>query len=113
MEVVKVAVITTTALACCSQYTSHYIASSGLECALACQGNLSLHYAAIYEPIFELHQPRQSMEKAHEDMDSKSCTTVMRSYILRPSTWKGLTMPFYLQYCIYLFFMYLFKLRCI
>ena len=38
------------------------VAPSGLECVLACQGNLSLHYAAIYELIFELHEPQQSME---------------------------------------------------
>ena len=35
-----------------SQYTSLCITSSGLECVLACQGDLSLLYAAIYEPIF-------------------------------------------------------------
>ena len=39
------------------------VAPSGFECVLACQGNLSLHYAAIYEPIFDLQEPQQLMEK--------------------------------------------------
>ena len=34
------------------------VAPSGLECVLACYGNLCLHYAAICEPIFELHEPQ-------------------------------------------------------
>ena len=54
----NVAVTVTTALSYRYQYTLLCIAC-GLECVLACQANLSLHYTAIYEPIFELHEPEQ------------------------------------------------------
>ena len=60
---------------------------SGLECVLACQGKFSLHYAAIYEQIFELHQPQQSTVKIYEDTDSKCCKINVHHYILKG--WKG------------------------
>ena len=59
------------------------VAPSGLKCVLACQGKFSLHYTAIYEPIFEFHQPQQSMEKSSEDTDSKCCMTIMHSCLLK------------------------------
>ena len=43
----------------------------------ACQGKFSLHYAAIYEEIFEFHQLQHLMEKPHKDMESKCCTTTV------------------------------------
>ena len=76
----KVAMMATIALAFFSRYKSLCIASSGLEYVLECQGKFSLHYAATYELIFELHQPQQLTEKAHEDKDSKGHTTTMLSY---------------------------------
>ena len=78
----NVSVIVIIALERFSQYI--YIASSDLECVLACQGNLSLYYAPIYGPILELHEPQQSMEKACKDTCFKGCMSTIWSFILRP-----------------------------
>ena len=48
----------TTVFTCFSLCISLLVAPSGLECILACQGKVSLHYAAIYELIFELPSAR-------------------------------------------------------
>ena len=42
--------------------------------------------SAIYEQIFELHQPSQLMEK---DTDSEDHTNAMHSYILKATARKG------------------------
>ena len=65
------------------------IASSGLDCVLGCRGKFSLHYAAIYETIFE-HQPQQLMENAHKHSDSKGHMATIQSYVLKGKDWKGL-----------------------
>ena len=61
-----------------AQYTSLCIASSGFECTLAFQRNLSLHGAAISEPIFELLESQQSIEKASKVTCSKGCHPLQR-----------------------------------
>ena len=84
----------TITVACFSRYiyrcVSLPVSPSGLECVLASQGNLPLHYAATYEPIFELHESQISIEKAREYRDSKEWTTARRSFILKGNDWKGL-----------------------
>ena len=70
--------MTTIAIARFSRYISLYVAPNGLECVWHVK---ALHYAAIYEQIFELQQPKQLMEKAREDTDSKCCMTTAHSYI--------------------------------
>ena len=61
----NIAMIATITLA--YRYTSFSIASNGTWWL----GNLFLHYAAIYELIFELHEPHQSTEEACKDTRSK------------------------------------------
>ena len=56
--------LVTIALACCARIHCSVFLPSGLERVLAYQGNLSLHDAAISEPIFELLEPQQYTEKA-------------------------------------------------
>ena len=58
-------------------------AQSGLEYQLAYEGNLSLHYAAFYERIFQLHEPQETVEKAREDTRSKGWTTATRRFKLQ------------------------------
>ena len=57
VEALECRVIVIIALECFSRYISLLLAPSGLECVLACQRKFSLHYAAIYKSIFELHEP--------------------------------------------------------
>ena len=63
---------------------------SGLESALAFQGNLSLYDAAISEPIFELLNSQQCTQTASKDMHSKGCRPLQKRFKLMSSVRKGL-----------------------
>ena len=64
---------------------------SGLELALACQGNLSLHDAAISEPIFKLLESQQWIETARKDTRSKGRHPLWKRFKLKSTVQKALT----------------------
>ena len=66
------------------------LSPSDLECVLVFQGNLFLHDVAISEPIFELLESQQSIEKASEDMLPKGCCLLVKTFKLKSSVRKGL-----------------------
>ena len=65
------------------------VAPSGLEYALAFQGKVSLHDAAISEQIFELPESQQPIEKASKDTCCKSCHPLWKRFKLKSSIRKG------------------------
>ena len=66
------------------------VTPSGLKWALAFQGNISLHDAAISELIFELLESQQWIETASEHTRSKSCCVLRKRFKLKSSVRKGL-----------------------
>ena len=72
------------------RYVSLLVTPSGWEQALAFQGKLSLHDAAISETIFGLLESQEQIETACEDTRSKGCHLLWKRFKLKGSIWKGL-----------------------
>ena len=70
------------------------VAPTVLECALAFQGNISLHDATISELIFELLESQQPIDKASKDTRSKDCCPLWKRFKLKGSVWKWLMWKF-------------------
>ena len=68
----------------CSHSSVGYLCGHMLKRMFSVKESFSLHHAVIYEPIFELHQPQQSMEKAYTDTESKYRVTTACSLYNNP-----------------------------